>query len=104
VIVEQAIVTLYVELVPKQPWASVARIANEYVPPTVGVPAITPVDDVRVKPVGSDPLLILKLYGAVPPLAEFVTPVYVVPNVPFGGDAGEDDTVMVGHTIVTEYA
>jgi hypothetical protein len=41
---------------------------------TVGVPEITPVEDVRVNPVGSGVLgLTVQLYGSVPPVAASCT-------------------------------
>jgi hypothetical protein len=42
------------------------------VPMVVGVPEITPVAALSVKPVGSDPLAIDHVYGEVPPLAASV--------------------------------
>lgn len=39
------------------------------VPAAVGVPEITPVKALSVKPTGSEPAVIDQLYGVVPPLA-----------------------------------
>jgi len=51
------------------PFASVTLAAKENVPEAEGVPEITPEEAVKVKPVGSEPLLMLHEYGVVPPLA-----------------------------------
>ena len=50
---------------------SVARTTYVKLPPTRGVPEITPAE-LSVRPAGNAPLLMLNAYGAVPPLAEFV--------------------------------
>jgi hypothetical protein len=42
------------------------------VPEAVGVPEMTPLDAVKVNPEGSEPELILHVYGIVPPLAAIV--------------------------------
>ena len=49
--------------------ASVSFTVNDEVPDPVGVPEITPDEPFSVNPAGSDPLLILHVYGVVPPLA-----------------------------------
>ena len=43
-------------------------LKNEAPPAPVGLPVIAPVEAFRFKPVGSDPAVIKKLYGAVPPV------------------------------------
>ena len=48
------------------------------VPAVVGVPEITPVEAAKVSPTGSDPELIVQVYGDVPPLAPSVA-LYAVP-------------------------
>jgi hypothetical protein len=42
------------------------------VPLTVGVPLITPVEEVRFKPAGKLPEVIDQMYGCVPPVADRV--------------------------------
>jgi hypothetical protein len=49
--------------------ASVTCTVNDTVPAVVGVPEITPVDAIRLSPVGNVPAVTLQLYGVVPPLA-----------------------------------
>ena len=49
--------------------ASVTFTVNDEVPDPVGVPEITPDEPFSVNPPGNDPLLILHVYGVVPPLA-----------------------------------
>jgi len=51
------------------PFASVTFAVKENVPEVEGVPEITPEEAVKVKPAGSEPLLMLHEYGVVPPLA-----------------------------------
>ena len=51
------------------PFASVTFTVKENVPEAEGVPEITPEEAVKVKPAGSEPLLMLHEYGVVPPLA-----------------------------------
>jgi hypothetical protein len=50
------------------PAASVAVTVKDEVPATVGVPEIVP-DVLKARPAGSDPLLIVQVYGEVPPVA-----------------------------------
>jgi len=52
----------------------------------------------RLRPFGSDPLLTVNVYEAVPPLAVRVRPPYAVPTVPF---VNVPDIVMVGQLMVT---
>ena len=52
--------------------ASVAVIVKLNWPGVVGVPEITPVVVSSVRPFGRVPLETLKVYGAVPPVAETV--------------------------------
>ena len=61
----------YVRL-PGQLLASVAVIVKVYWPDVVGVPEMTPVVVLSVRPGGSVPLVSAKVYGAVPPVAETV--------------------------------
>ncbi len=49
--------------------ASVTCTVRLAVPATVGVPLITPVVALRLRPAGSVPLLSDQLYGVVPPVA-----------------------------------
>src|SRR4051794_15100230 len=88
-----AIVTVYKRL-PVQPAASVAVMVNVNVPAVVGVPVIAPEPPLRTSPVGSAPLEMVNVYGAVPPEPETVW-LYAVPTLPFGSVAGL--TVMMGH-------
>ena len=53
-------------------------------PAVVGVPEIVPVDALRLKPAGNEPLLTLHVMG-VSPAAESVW-LYAVPTVPLGND------------------
>src|SRR4051794_8742307 len=87
-----AIVTVYKRL-PVQPAASVAVMVNVNVPAVVGVPVIAPEPPLRTSPVGSAPLEMVNVYGAVPPEPETVW-LYAVPKLPFGSVAGL--TVMMG--------
>jgi hypothetical protein len=57
---------------PGQLLASVAVIVKLKVPATLGVPEMTPVVALNVRPLGSAPLETVKVYGAVPPTAETV--------------------------------
>ncbi len=61
------------------------------VPEAVGVPLMTPVDEARVRPAGSVPLLTAQVYGDVPPLATRVWE-YATPTSP----PGREVVVMVG--------
>ena len=55
------------------PRLSLTVTLNEEVPVALGVPLITPLEEFRLKPPGSDPLLTVQLlYGCVPPLADRV--------------------------------
>jgi len=56
-----------------------------YVPAALGVPAIAPLDDVKLNPEGNEPEVMLQLYGAVPPLAVSVA-LYAVPCCPLGSE------------------
>jgi len=51
------------------PFASVTFTVKENVPEAKGVPEITPEEAVKIKPAGSEPLLMLHEYGVVPPVA-----------------------------------
>lgn len=68
------------------------------VPAAVGVPEITPVLLFSEIPAGSPPLVILHLYGFIPPVAASVVAVYAAFWVPFGSDEvvmdGAGTTVM----------
>lgn len=67
------------------------------VPATVGVPEMTPVDALNVRPAGSDPAEMLVVRGAVPP-AETMVVEYATPTTPWGGtplSEGSGLTVMV---------
>jgi hypothetical protein len=57
---------------PGQLLASVAVIVKLNWPAVVGVPEMTPVVALSVRPGGSAPLETVKVYGAVPPVAEIV--------------------------------
>ena len=60
---------------PGQPFASVAVIVKLKMPLVVGVPEMTAVvglAGIKVRPGGSAPLEIVKVYGGVPPLAKIV--------------------------------
>ncbi len=67
------------------------------VPATVGVPETAPPAD-KFSPVGNAPLLKVKVYGDVPPLAMRVMLPYALPTVPF---VNVPDIVMVGQLMVT---
>ena len=51
------------------PPVSIACTVTVYVPAVDGVPEIVPVFVPRPRPVGSNPLVIDQVYGAVPPVA-----------------------------------
>ena len=57
---------------PGQPFASVAVIVRLKTPVVVGVPEMTPVVGLSVRPGGSAPLETAKVYDPVPPVAETV--------------------------------
>jgi hypothetical protein len=67
-------------------WVGVAEsdasTVIEVRPPTVGVPEIVP-SELREMPVGSDPAVILHVYGVVPPIA-FRPWLYGLPTRPLG--------------------
>ncbi len=55
------------EVAPALSWTVTLK---KEVPATAGVPLIMPLEDPRVKPLGSDPALTVQfLYGGVPPVA-----------------------------------
>ena len=87
-------ITIEYGLLPGQLLASVALIVKLNWPAVVGVPEMTPVVPLSVKPFGSDPLETVKVYGPVPPVAEIVW-LYGVPMTPGGSVAGF--TVIMGH-------
>lgn len=64
---------------------SVTFAVNEEVPDAVGVPEMTPVEVFRASPAGSEPLLVLQVYGELPPFAWRVAE-YAPPTVPFASD------------------
>ena len=57
---------------PDKLFASVTCTVKLETPVFVGVPEIVPVDEAKVRPVGSDPEERLKVYGAVPPVTVMV--------------------------------
>jgi hypothetical protein len=65
------------------------------VPPAEGVPEILPPED-KFKPAGSEPDIMLKLYGAVPPETVIVL-LYVVATVP--GVKDDADVINKGETM-----
>ncbi len=72
-----------------QPFESVAVTVKVNVPGVVGVPEITPPLVSGDKPVGRAPVVTLKVYGPVPPVAVKVW-LYAIPAVPCGkGGAGK---------------
>ena len=79
-----------------QLFASVAVIVKEKFPGDEGVPVKEPPDD-KLNPVGNEPEVTAKVYGAVPPLAVIVW-LYATPLVPLGSVVGE--SVIVGHEFV----
>lgn len=64
---------------------SMAVTVKDDVPVAEGVPEIAAVEELSVRPAGSEPLLNFQEYGIVPPLACKLAE-YVVPTVPFGRD------------------
>jgi len=50
------------------PVESVTVIVNENGPVAEGVPVISPVDALRLKPVGKEPAVTANVYGPVPPV------------------------------------
>src|ERR1700735_2629406 len=54
---------------------------NDAVPDAVGAPEITPVEAARLKPAGSEPEMMLQVYGVDPPVACSAAE-YAVPIVP----------------------
>jgi hypothetical protein len=80
---------------------SMAEIENENaVPAVVGVPVIATevsVSEVKFKPGGSAPEL-EKVYGAVPPLALQLAPVYATPTCAPGGRVQETTTWAFART------
>jgi hypothetical protein len=65
-------ITMEYGRLPGQLLASVAVIVKLNWPAVVGVPEMTPVVALIVRPFGSVPLETVKVYGAVPPTAEIV--------------------------------
>jgi len=63
------LMTLVYACKPVQPLESVAVTVKVNVPAVVGVPDITPVPVLNNIPLGSDPAVMLNIYGAVPPVA-----------------------------------
>jgi hypothetical protein len=61
---------------------------NDAVPDAVGAPEITPVEAARFRPGGSEPEMMLQVYGVVPPVACSVAE-YAVPIVPPASDEVE---------------
>jgi len=57
---------------PVQPFWSVAVTVKVNVPVAVGVPEIRPLLVIGDSPVGSDPAVMVNVYGPVPPLAVIV--------------------------------
>ncbi len=82
-----ALITLVYACNPVQPLASVAVIVDVNMPAVVGVPEMVPlmVSDI---PGASSPAVMLKVYGACPPLAVMIL-LYATPSVPFGRGGGE---------------
>jgi hypothetical protein len=70
---------------PTDPLKSVTFTVNVYPPIVVGVPLITPVLPLSVKPGANVPDANANVYGEVPPDAEIVTE-YKMPVVPSGSD------------------
>ena len=58
-------------MLPRQPFLSVAVIVNVNVPCLLAVPDNTPLE-LNPIPVGNVPAVTVKVYGAVPPVAEIV--------------------------------
>jgi hypothetical protein len=70
---------------------------NDAVAAVVGVPEITPVLVFSVSPAGSDPAVMLHVYGAVPPTAPSMNE-YAVPTMPAG--SGDVDVIVSFATIM----
>ena len=51
---------------------SVTLIVKVLIPVVTGVPEMTPVAALRLRPVGSEPVLTEKVYGCTPPLTAMV--------------------------------
>ena len=81
----------------------VAVMVKLYVPATVGVPDVMPVDGFNVTPDGSAPLLTENVIGAVAPVAVNVW-LHAVPVVTFGVANVVGDTVTVPQLTVIEKA
>jgi hypothetical protein len=77
---------------PGQLLASVALIVKLNTPFVVGVPEMIPVRESSVRPLGSAPAETVKVYGAIPPVADTVW-LYGVPRTPGGN--------VVGLTVIT---
>jgi hypothetical protein len=67
--------------------ASAISTVNVSATAVVGVPEMMPVFESRVRPAGSCPAEIVKVYGAVPPVADMVA-LYAILTVPEGSTAG----------------
>jgi hypothetical protein len=65
-------ITMEYGRLPGHPLTSVAVILKLKTPGVVGVPEIRPVDGLRVRPFGSAPDEMVKVYGGIPPVAETV--------------------------------
>ena len=65
-------ITMEYGRLPGQLLASVALIVKLNWPAVVGVPEMMPVVALSVRPLGSEPLETVNVYGAVPPVAEIV--------------------------------
>ncbi|CAB4575458.1 unannotated protein [freshwater metagenome] len=52
---------------------SVTVITNELDPAVVGVPLMTPVDELRLKPAGSEPEVTVKSFPPLPPAVDNVS-------------------------------
>jgi hypothetical protein len=77
---------------------SVTLTTGVNVPDTVGVPEITPVDELIVTPAGNVPAVTDHVYGVVPPVAATVVEVYATLICPSGRAAGP---VMLGAALIT---
>lgn len=73
------------DCVPVLLFASFTCTVKDEVPEVVGVPAISPVDAVKLNPAGSEPDVTLHVYGVVPPDAVSVAE-YAVLTVPLGSE------------------
>ena len=69
VITKAGLMVIINGLVAVAPILSVTMIVKLKVPAVVGVPAIAPVDGVRVSPAGSKPVESDQVYGTAPPIA-----------------------------------